>query len=376
MANQYDLNNAAQGNLSNAVVDFSVTPKQTDGATGQEETEYQNNDWTKQYGYFCSNGDLKSAIIAKSIWVVGKGWNADADAKVILDNIKGNGKESFDDILFNMDVTRRMSGDSFAEIITDPDTETILNLKVLDPSTIKIIQNKKGIIERYEQTAKYPNDKLKNKIKNLIGLKQHFTFKPEEIFHLSNNRIADNIHGTSDLIATEDILKADMESFVDIKKLMHRQARPLLVFKLKTDDPTTIANFAAKMDKATADGENIYIPNDENAVSFEVVQVTPNPAVFQWRDELRKKFYRNIGLPELLPSGGGDATESGGKIGYLAFEQVVEREQRYIEQQVWEQLNLRINLIPPATLSNDLKQDEAKDPNVFQPSDTQAGVGK
>jgi hypothetical protein len=217
---------------------------------------------------------------------------------------------------------------------------------------------------------------MKDKIKNFLGLKKHTEFKPEEIFHLSNNRVADNIHGTSDLIGTESILKADMESFEDMKKLIHRQARPLLVFKLKTDDPATIAAFSAKMDEATAKGENIYIPNDENAVSFEVIQVIPNQAVFQWRDELRKKFYRNIGLPELLPSGGGDATESGGKIGYLAFEQVVEREQRYIEQQIWAQLNLRINFIPPATLSENLKQDEQKDPNVFQPSDMTAGVGK
>jgi hypothetical protein len=95
-----------------------------------------------------------------------------------------------------------------------------------------------------------------------------------------------------------------------------------------------------------------------------------------WRDDIRKKFYRNIGLPELLPSGGGDATESGGKIGYLAFEQIVEKEQRFIEQQIFNQLNLRINFIPPATLSEQLQADESKDPNAFQPSDLTAGVGR
>ena len=161
-----------------------------------------------------------------------------------------------------------------------------------------------------------------------------------------------------------------------MKKIMHRQAKPMIMFKLGTDDPTKISAFVAKMDQATKLGENIYIPDDANSVSYEVVQVNVNPIVMSWRDDIRKKFYRTIGLPELLPSGGGDATESGGKIGYLAFEQINEKDQRYIEQQIWSQLRYRINLIPPATLSETLQTDNSKDPSIFQPSDITAGVGR
>jgi hypothetical protein len=278
--------------------------------------------------------------------------------------LKGWGKDTFDDILFNLEISRRIYGDSFAEIIKDVDTEELINLKPLNSANMVIICNKGGQIIRYEQ----------------LGEGDPIKFKPEEILHLSNNRIGDQIHGTSDIDAVEDTILAEMESFEDTKKIMHRQARPLIMFKLGTDDATKIAAFQVKMDNATRLGENIYIPDDASSVSYEVVQLTPSPMVMAWRDDIRKKFYRSIGLPELLPSGGGDATESGGKIGYLAWEQINEREQRYVELQVKAQLNLEINLIAPASLAESLQQDQGKDGQTqemgFQPNDVNAGAGQ
>lgn len=359
--NTLNISNAAQSNL--AISDFTVNSMNTDGPTGEEETEYQNTRWANQFGYFNNIADLKSAILDKAIWCVGKGYTAEAEAEVILDHISGNGKDTFDSILFNMVVTMCIGGDSFSEIIKDKETGTILNLKPLDPSTMKIIVDSRGMIIRYEQMNKTQSSKT-------------IKFKPEEIFHLCNNRIADQIHGISDVDAIEQTLLAEGESFEDMKKIMHRQAKPLIMFKLGTDDASKIANFITKMDKATRDGENIYIPDDANAVSYEVVQVNPSPIVLDWRNEIRKKFYRTIGLPELFQSGGGDSTESGGKIGYLTYEQKTEYVHRFLELQIWAQLQLKINLIPPATLSAQLQEDEAKDPNNFQPNDMMAGSGQ
>lgn len=363
MPNTLNINSSGISDLSNQIQDFSISAKVIDGASGNGETTYINQNWGKQWGYFNAFADLKSAIISKATWNVGKGWTADPETTAVLDHISGWGKDTFDDILFNAEIVKSIGGDFFAEIIRDPETNILVNLKPLDPSTMQIIVDEKGIIIRYEQIGKHKGSK---------SLK----FKPEDIFHLCNNRLGDQIHGISDIDAIEQNLLAEGESFADMKKIMHRQAKPLIMFKLGTDDTTKINAFISKMDEATKKGENIYIPDDANAVSYEVVQVSPSPIVLSWRDDIRKKFYRTIGLPELLPSGGGDATESGGKIGYLAFEQIVEKHQRYIEQQIWNQLNLRINLIPPATLSENLQQDNAKDPNAFQPSDTTAGVGR
>lgn len=367
MGNTLDIGKATLSDQTNVVTDYSIDPKMTDGATGSGETTYMNTKWAQQFGYFNSIADLKSALIMKSVWDVGKGYECDADTQVILEHINGWGKDTFDDILFNLELVKRIGGDSFAEIIRDDETGTLINLKTLDPSTIRIVTDKKGIIVRYEQVSKTPNLKP-------------VTFKPNEILHLSNNRLADQIHGISDIDAVEQTLLADGESFSDMKKIMHRQAKPLIMFKIGTDKQEVIDAFIAKMDAATQKGENIYLPDDANSVSYEVVQVQVSPLVINWRDEMRKKFYRTIGLPELLPSGGGDATESGGKIGYLCFEQIVEKDQRYIEAQLWAQLNIRIDLIPPASLSQDLNIDQQKDGGMaglnMQPSDTNAARGR
>jgi hypothetical protein len=76
--------------------------------------------------------------------------------------------------------------------------------------------------------------------------------------------------------------------------------------------------------------------------------------------------------------GASGSTESGGKIEYTGHEQVWEHRQRYLEKQLWNQLAIKINLISPASLLENLKTDEAKDARQgleFQRNDITAGVG-
>lgn len=362
-----DINRASSSNMENVVEDYEVAALNTDGIGNQDETEWVNSKWSTYWGYFNAHPELKNAILMKAIWNVGKGYTTDPETMVTLDHIQGWGKDTFQDILFNLEVIRRVGGDSFAEIIR-ADDGTILNLKPLDPASIKIIVNRQGIIKRYEQIQKLPN-KGKGVIK----------FKPEDILHLCNNRLADQIHGISDIESLEPTILAELENFTDIKKVMHRQAKPFIIFKLKTDDQTTVDALVSKVDTLRNKGEDLFIPDDENILSYEVVQVNLSQVIMEWRNDIRKKFYRTIGLPELIPSGGGESTESGGKVGYLAFEQIVEKDQSFIEGQIWAQLQLKINLTPPATLARELQKDNAKDANQgleFQPADTTAGVGQ
>jgi len=355
--------NAEYSNMTNVVDDVTVDTKSIDGVSSQKETEWMNTDWTKWWGYFNNIPDLQSALLMKSIWNVGKGWTADASTKGILELIDGWGKDTFDDILFNMDVIRNVGGDSFAEIIRNKD-DTLVNLKPLDPETMKIIVDEKGIIKRYEQTSKIKGNPPKK-------------FKPEEIFHLTCNRLADQIHGISRIAAVEDIILANNENFVDLKKLMHHQVKPFIMWKLKTDDQTKINEIVNKIDKARNLGEDMFIPDDDDAVSYEIVQVNISDAVFSWRNDIRNQFYRTFGLP-LIIFGSGGSTESGGKIEYLAHEQVFSADQRYLELQIWNQLGIKIKLNPPVTLLENLQTDEKKDANQgleIQPNDVTAGVG-
>jgi len=360
----YGLSNTQLSNVTNVVQDVTVYTKNTDGATGQDEYTWQNADWTTYWGYFNDEdlGELKNAFVMKSVWNVGKGYTCDAETKVILDHISGWGKDTFQDILFNMDLISRLGGDSYAEIIRD-ESGLLLNLKVLDPGSIKIVVDKKGIIKRYEQTSKITGEPLK--------------FKPSEIFHLSHNRFADNVHGISDIVSIKNTILAEKESFRDTKKLMHRQVRPFIIFKLGTDDLTKINAFKDKADSALNLGENMYVPFDDKTLSYEVVKVDLSPTVLAWRDSLRQKFYRSLGLP-LTVFGAASGNESQSKIEYLAHEQVFAQAQMFLEEQIWNQLYLKIKLNSPVTLLENLQTDEQKDGNQgleIQPNDITAGSG-
>lgn len=357
----YGLSNTVISDMTNVVKNVQITPVSPDIATGAKETPYQNHKWSEQYGYFLEADDFQSALMMQSTWTVGKGYECDPETKVILDHFVGFGKDTFHDIIFNQNLVAHLAGDSYAEIIRLDGT--IINLKPIDPGTMKIIVDDKGMIVRYEQTTGIPN-----------GVK---SFKPKDIFHLSNKKIGASIHGVSDLETLKKTLRADYESFVDMQKIMHRQARPMVIFKLATDDMTKITAFKTKVDQAMNLGENLYVPFDQDTVSYEVVQVNINAMLLNWREHLKNKFYRALGLPLSL-FGSAGATESGSKIEYLGHETVFTKNALYLEKQIEKQLRLKVKFISPATLLDNLQQDQAKDGNQgmeIQPQDVTAGKG-
>lgn len=349
MANEIanNIGNAVSSNLTGTMQDVVVASATTDGATGSE-VRYTNTNWSKYLGYYRNIPECKIAVDTLARWTIGDGFIVNnPTTQVILDHISGWGCDTFDDILENMDRCCSIGGDAFAEIIKDESTGTLVNLKVLDPSTITIVADAKGIIKRYEQTSKI------NKSKTI--------FQPREILHLSCDRIADEIHGISFYEGIKEVIDANYEVFKDVKQLMHRHVKPIMAFKLDTDNETKINTFMTKMDAIINKGENIYIP--KQTCEFELVSV-PSSAVlspFQWIEHLRNYFYQVCGIPQILMGGSSEFTESTAKIALLSFEQVVKKRQRYIITQIWNQLFLRIDLDPPVTIKNELLTDTAKD---------------
>ena len=181
---EYDVGSATSSDMQSAVEEVTIDQRSTEGAEATE-TYYQCSKWPQWYGYYRSIPELKQAIDTRAIWTVGKGYEAKPRARAILSLIHGWGEDTFNDILKNMIITKRICGDAFAEIIRDKKTGILLNLKPLDPSTIRIVVNKKGIHQRYEQVSK--------------TTKQVIKFPPHKIFHLLNKRVADEIHGIGDI---------------------------------------------------------------------------------------------------------------------------------------------------------------------------------
>ena len=294
---------------------------------------------------------------AKANWTIGAGFSAPEPTQMLIAGIKGNGKESFNSILKNMIKVKTISQDSYAEIIRDDDG-VLINLKALDPASIMIVQNRQGRIKRYEQVTK---NKLPNK-----------RFKPEQILHLSHERMADELHGTRIIDSLKFLILARNEAMNDWKRVLHRNVDPLWIFHLDTDDTTKIAAFKTKMDAARANGECMYIP--KGAVVPELVTTATNSTLnpLAWINQLNDYFFQAVNVPQIIIGNAKEFTDASGKIVYLSYEQSVKAEQLYIEEQILGQLNIEIVLTFPASLQNELIDDRNEDSKLQaeQPNDT------
>lgn len=359
-----DIDSTQASDLKESMVDYSVAPQDTDAAQDQEETRWQNFKWTEYLGYYKEIPELKIAIDTKANWTVGAGYEADEETQLLLGTIKGNGKDSFNSILKNMIKTMHIGGDSFAEIIRDKDG-VLVNLKPLNPGKIIIVQNKQGRIKGYEQ---------ENKKKFLFVFeRRNSKYKPEEIFHLSRERVADEMHGISVVPAVKWIINARNEAMADWKRVLHRNVEPLFIFHLDTDDQTEIDEIKNKYNNARTEGENLFVP--KGCVEPESITVAQNATLnpVAWINGLNDYFFQTVNVPQIIIGNAKEFTDASGKIVYLAYEQSVKGDQLYVEEQVLDQLNLYIELTFPASLQNELISSREKESDIgaSAPADTE-----
>lgn len=365
---QLNVDSAGTSNLTDNLEDVDVDLVVTDGISAQKETRYQTKNWSKYFGYYKKVAEVKAATDILVHWTIGDGYIAqDTETKARLDYIKGWGTDTFDDIIENLEKTVIINGDSFAEIIWSDDSEDaeLLNLKPLDPSSIVIVVNSKGIIEYYEQVSK-ADKKAKRKIEKI------------DMFHLTRGRVADEIHGVSVYESVEPIIQALNESFQDMKTIVHRNVVPLRVVEVDTDDEDKIASLTAKYETLIKNKEVLFIPKD--TVKIET-QGLPNNSTFNplpWRETLKNQFYQSIGLPQILVGGAAEFSESSAKIAYVSFENTIKQRQRYIIEQIKNQLYIEIDIDMPYSIRNELISDNSKDGQNqqmgFMPSDMTEGL--
>ena len=338
------IDSARSGTQATVITDYSVPEQVTDAASANDETEYINDNAGKYLGYYKSTPELKMAIDAKATWTIGKGYISPPETLLALMVVNGFGKDTFNSILENLIREYHIYGDAFAEIIRSG--EKLVNLKPLNPATIKIIADKKGIIKRYEQIS---NDGTSIKIQT------------ENMLHLCRSRIADEIHGTSIIEAVEEIILMRNEAMKDYKKLLHRNIYPVRIWKLDTDIPSQINAFKAKVAASKGEGEDIFIP--KGTAETELSAIPPNATLDpkSWIQLLNQYFFQAVGVPQIIIGGSQELTQTAAQIAYLAFEQTIEEEQLYVEEQILAQLNLEINLEFPASLQNNLLSDNKKD---------------
>jgi hypothetical protein len=367
----YQVGRTETTDMTNNVTNYSVAAVNPDSATGQTETEWMNTKASQYLGYYKKIPELHAAITAFATWIVGKGYKTlDAETQAVLDHINGWGEDTFNSIIWNLMIQKKVYGDAFAEIIRDKETGTLINLKPLDPAKIKIIADEFGIIKRYEQMSGNPQSK-ENKIVQ--------KFQPNEILHLCNNRVVDEIHGTSIIEACENVILWKNQAMEDLAIVSHRNVVPVRILEVDTDDEAEITKIRVKYETAIKNKEVIIVPKGTVSISSDgsVTNAIFNPMPFiNYLDDF---FYRALGVPRVVMGGGQEFTESSSKISYLSYSQIYTREQTEFMADLWNQCFVRITLEKPISIQNELLTDENKDAGqmgAMQPNDMTAGSGQ
>lgn len=354
---EHDLNQTTTTQLDGSVKDFSVKYESIDESNNKE-TFWENPDWAKYLGYYKSIPELKQAILSLAMWAAGKGYEADNPTKVRLSNIRGWGEDSFQSIMENMLIVKKVNGDSYAEIIRN-EKGTLINIKPLNPSRMKTVVNQKGIIIRYEEI-------------DLATNKQIRKYQPQDILHLVNDRIANEIHGTSSIEACKWIIDARNEAMEDWRRILHRST--IRVMEVDTEDATTINTIRTQYKEAIKKGEVMIIPKQDKG-GFSDLQAPTIQNHIEWIRYLENIFYQAIGTPKIILGGSAEFTEASSKVGYLTFEQVYAREQKDLEADLWNQLAIKVTFNRPVSLKDTVQSDEAKNTGQTDVQHNEANVG-
>ena len=310
-------------------------------------------DWSKWFGYYKAVPELQAVVNKKAIWTLGRGFKTDEKTKETLGRIRGDGKDTFNDIIYNMVIQYTVGGDAFAEIIRNKRGE-LKNLKPINPGSMVIISNAQGIIKGYEQAVQSP----------IGGKTTNIKFKATDIFHLQWNRLGDEPHGRSTIEKLIDIIDSRNEAQKDMRIIFHRYVKPLIVTMVDSDDPAEIAALKVKLDKAVENMENLIIPKD--TVEMERMSIPQYSTLdpLPWLQYLHGYFIMSEGVPEVILGFGRETTEASAKILYLAFQQNIEHNQRFLEAHLKAQLKIDVEFNFPADLAAHMEGDMRKEGNV------------
>ena len=100
-----DLNQTTISDLTTVVKDYSVDTQETDGVSDQKETTHTYDKWTQYLAYWKTIPEFKTAINSFATWVVGRGWSS-PHHQIKLENMTGWGEDNFQQILWNLIVTK------------------------------------------------------------------------------------------------------------------------------------------------------------------------------------------------------------------------------------------------------------------------------
>ncbi len=352
---ELDLNKGTTTDFTNQVPNFIVESKALDvSSPHQDETYVYFDKAIENFGYYFNHPQVSSQINSLATWSVGRGWTTeDKKMQAQLEHVFGDGKDTFDQIIWNHEVIKLAVGDSFCEV--KKKSGIIINMIPISPERVRVVYGNNGLIKRYDTW----------------NGKKWTVIKKEDMLHSRNKRIGDQDHGTSIIQSNKKVNDAMIEAFNDERTIKHRD-KALGIVYYKTNNAGKIAYANTQIAKAVANGEMLGLPED-------TAKIEPYPSRSSedrqnWLTYVETLGYQTGGVPRAIVTSDG-TSEVGGKMGHVIFEPIYAKEQRDLEGDLLLQHSIKILFNRPPSLGG-LQPDESKNTGQtnIQPNDVEASM--
>lgn len=348
---EFDPSKTTTTNIGSSA-DYLVPAKALDIADGQEEYYWYFSNASKNFGYYKQIPELKKAIDALAMWTCGRGYTVEIDLiGNSVDNLSGWGEDCLLSLLWNMIVVKKVNGDSFAETIRNQNN-TIINLKPLSPERVRIVLGANGLIKRYDY----------------LDVNKNWTpIKTMNMLHLCNDRVGNECHGTSVIDACKWVIDARNEA-MDVYRKILKRSLAYGILEVDTGDAVQIAAITSEYKDAVKNGEVLVLPKGLAEIKDTKISVQD---FLSWIRYLEDFFYQAVGIPKIILGGSDQVSEGSNKMSSYNFEQVYMSEQKLLEDDLWNQLMIKIKFERPNSLQGNMQANEAKNTSQtsFQPKD-------
>ena len=338
---ELDLSNATTTNID--VPDFIVEAKALDVDNDDGETIWYFSDARQNMGYYSEIPEINSAANTLATWAFSKGVDyEDENTKQEFEHVSGRGNDTFQTLMWNHEVVKLVVGDAFMEIVWEDDDETkaLANLIPISPERVRII-SKDGRILRYE---------VWNSSTSTWKI-----IKTTHMYHSSNKRIGDQVHGTSQVDAVKWIIDARNEALIT-NRMIEIRGRALGIVEFTTNNQGKIEFANKAIEKAVRTGNMLgYSKGTMEIKDFPQKSLAER---MEWIRYLETFFYQVFGVPRSIATSDG-TSEVGGINGHLIFEPIYGKEQTDEEANIWNQMFRILTFNRPPSLAPKVQENQA-----------------
>jgi len=336
----YNLNQATTTDFTNKVPDFIVESMSLDIANSDGSETYVYYDKAPEnFGYQFRHPQVASPLNAICTWAYRQGYTTtDKQMEVILPKIDGNGKETFSTIIWNHGNVKLGHGDAFCNIIRN-NNGTLVNMINISPERVKTVFEGSRI-KRYE----------------IWNGKKWVKRKINEIFHSMSKKLGDSTKGTGQIQSNKNVNDAMIEAFEDERVIKHRD-KALGIVYYQTNNAAKISYANKEIEKAVKNGEMVGLP--EGTAKIEPYPSKSSEDRQNWLTYVENLGYQTGGTPRSMVTSDG-TSEVGGINGHLIFEPIYGAEQLDMENELWQQVAIKIKFNRPPSLAPKTQENAEK----------------